>query len=108
MVDIAVWPTQDGQVDGQGLLRLMVVRAERGAKPIDDTHHPSSSPLHLDLVVAVKAGSVIPLSHRLLSRHPWADYALRMVGCALLHRPQKPTSSPPLTLTLVSTLQQRW
>ena len=42
----------------------------------------------------MKAGSVIPLSHRLLSRHPRADYALRMVGCALLHRPQKPTSSP--------------
>ena len=93
MAGIAMWPTWDGQVDGQGLLRWMAVRAERGASPIDDTHHPSSSPLHLDLVVAVKAGSVIPLSHRLLSRHPWADYALRMGGGApLLH--QEPTSSP--------------
>ena len=42
----------------------------------------------------MKAGSVIPLSHRLLSRHPWADYALRMAACALLLH-QKPTSSPP-------------
>ena len=92
MAGIAMWPTWDGQVDGQGLLRWMAVRAERGASPIDDTHHPSSSPLHLDLVVAVKAGSVIPLSHRLLSRHPWADYALRMGGGAPLH--QEPTSSP--------------